>query len=1063
MVRQRFLVIRPTERRLPGQGKWVEGEALDPQPVITLFMKEELHDVARSLIAILIVVVLIQPSRAQGASSQPPRLSISSPDYRLLIEGEPEHDYVLEASTDLASWLSISTNRTGSGGTVQVSDPRAGQVSPRFYRAFAQDTGTPTNPPPTDVVWVDDFVPGGAVTRADGGDNSDWQWVTNNPAPYSGTRAHQSTNAAGDHWHLFVAATETLRVDAGDVLFTHIYLNPDHVPSAILVEWTDGNNWEHRAYWGAQKFFYGTEGTASRRFMGPLPPAGQWVRLEIPASLVDLEDRTLSGMGFELFDGQATWDYSGKTSSSNAPPTKPTITVTASDATAAEVGPDTGTFTIARTGSTASALTVSYSLGGSAQNGTDYQALQSLVMIPAGSRSAAVTVTPIDDTATEGNETVVFTLVQDETYLISAAGGSAIVTIADDESPSTETVWVDDAVPPGAATGAGGGDNPQWEWVTNNPAPYSGTRAHQNALASGEHYHYFAGAFPAFNVQTGDVLFAHIYLNPTNVPSTVMLQWYDGNVWDHRAYWGADRIGYGTNGTASRRFIGPLPPAGQWVRLEVPASLVGLEGQKVSGMVFDLVDGQATWDYSGKSSGSTPPPPVPTVTVAASDAAAAEAGPDSGTFTFTRSGSTDSALTVNYAADGTAQNGTDYQQLQTSVTIPAGASSAVVTVTPIDDSTIESNETVIVTISTTAAYIVGSPNTATVIIADNDQPPPPLPTATVTASDATAAEAGPNSGTFTIARTGDTASALTVNYALAGTAENGTDYQQLQTSVTIPGGSSSVTVTVTPINDSTVETNETVILTLSADAAYTVGSPDSATVTIADNDQPPPLPTVTVSATDADASESGGTGTFTVSRTGSTASSLTVRYTMRGTAQNGVDYEPKPGAVIIPAGSSSRDVTITPYNDSEVEGNETAELTLSTDADYIVGSPSAATVTIADNDNPPPPPTVTVTASDASASELGNDGEFTISRSNGIASALTVRFTLGGTATNGTDYQRIDTPVTIPAGAPSVTLRVRPIFDLIFESSETVVLRLAQDAAYTIGSSDSATVTISDF
>jgi hypothetical protein len=78
-----------------------------------------------------------------------------------------------------------------------------------------------------------------------------------------------------------------------------------------------------------------------------------------------------------------------------------------------------------------------------------------------------------------------------------------------------------------------------------------------------------------------------------------MLIWNDGS-WEHRAYWGANLIPYGQDGTAGRRYLGPLPPAGQWVRLEVPASAVGLEGRVVSGMAFTLFDGRATWDYIGK-------------------------------------------------------------------------------------------------------------------------------------------------------------------------------------------------------------------------------------------------------------------------------------------------------------------------------------------------------------------------------------------------------------------------------------------------------------------------------
>jgi len=84
-----------------------------------------------------------------------------------------------------------------------------------------------------------------------------------------------------------------------------------------------------------------------------------------------------------------------------------------------------------------------------------------------------------------------------------------------------------------------------------------------------------------------------------NPPRQVMLQWYD-NSWEHRAYWGESLIPSGTEGTTSRRYMGPLPPLGQWIKLEVPASLVGLEGRVLNGMSFTLYGGRATWDHAGK-------------------------------------------------------------------------------------------------------------------------------------------------------------------------------------------------------------------------------------------------------------------------------------------------------------------------------------------------------------------------------------------------------------------------------------------------------------------------------
>ena len=108
----------------------------------------------------------------------------------------------------------------------------------------------------------------------------------------------------------------------------------------------------------------------------------------------------------------------------------------------------------------------------------------------------------------------------------------------------------------------------------------------------------------------------------------------------------------------------------------------------------------------------------PTVTVTASDPNAAEPN-DTGTFTITRTNTTGN-LTVNYTVDGTATSSSDYSALSGSVIIPNGQSSAVVTVVPIDDPTVEGSETVTLTISTSPYHFVGLPSSATVNIADND-------------------------------------------------------------------------------------------------------------------------------------------------------------------------------------------------------------------------------------------------------------------------------------------------------------------------------------------------------
>ena len=186
---------------------------------------------------------------------------------------------------------------------------------------------------------------------------------------------------------------------------------------------------------------------------------------------------------------------------------------------------------------------------------------------------------------------------------------------------------------------------------------------------------------------------------------------------------------------------------------------------------------------------------------------------------------------------------------------------------------------------------------------------PALPTVTISATDPNASEAGPDAGIFTVTRSGSTSGALTVNYAVSGTASAGSDYTALAGSVTFGSGAASATITVAPIDDTAVEGNETVIVTFSSNAAYGIGTPGSAAVTIADNDGP--LPTVTISATDPNASEAGpDAGIFTVTRSGSTSGALTVNYTVSGTATAGSDYTALAGSVTLGSGAASATITV---------------------------------------------------------------------------------------------------------------------------------------------------------
>jgi hypothetical protein len=230
---------------------------------------------------------------------------------------------------------------------------------------------------------------------------------------------------------------------------------------------------------------------------------------------------------------------------------------------------------------------------------------------------------------------------------------------------------------------------------------------------------------------------------------------------------------------------------------------------------------------------------------------------------------------------------------------------------------------------------------------DDDDPVDPTALVSVSAFDALASEAGSNTGTFRLTRSGSATlltSPLTVTFTLTGTATNGADYANLPLTATFAANQATVDVLVTPVADATTEGSESVVLTLTTVAPYDLGSPATATVTITDTD----TPLVSVTAFDSTASETGpDMGTFRFSRTGSTAASLTVTFTVTGTATNGTDYQSVPLTVTFAAGQATADLFVVPLPDATVEGSETVIVTVTDGATYDLGSPATATVTIA--------------------------------------------------------------------------------------------------------------------
>ena len=420
---------------------------------------------------------------------------------------------------------------------------------------------------------------------------------------------------------------------------------------------------------------------------------------------------------------------------------------------------------------------------------------------------------------------------------------------------------------------------------------------------------------------------------------------------------------------------------------------------------------------------------LPQVSLTAVDTEASEGG-DPATFLLARTGATASSLVVPLAVTGTATSGTDYASPGASVTIPAGAASVPITISPINDSFIEGNETVIITVSSNAAYLRASnAQSATALLLDDD-----LPTLTVIATDSSASEAGNDTGTFVVTRTGATSQALVVNYAINGSAHHGVDYVALPGVLTIPAGSSVGSITVTPIDDAIGEPQQSIILQLRGGTGYIVGAASNATVSLADNDSV----VVTVGVSDGAVSEPSDTGKFKFTTAGSGSGNITVRYTVSGTATAGADYTALAGTLSI-GRNTTAEVTVTPVNDSTAEDRESVTVTITPDPAYTTFLDSSATLFINDDDRP----IVHVSKSDETFAESGGTAKFYISRTGATTAALTVNYTMSGTATNGADYTALSGTTTIPAAQSGVYVDVVPINDTVTEGVESVIFNLA--------------------
>lgn len=231
-------------------------------------------------------------------------------------------------------------------------------------------------------------------------------------------------------------------------------------------------------------------------------------------------------------------------------------------------------------------------------------------------------------------------------------------------------------------------------------------------------------------------------------------------------------------------------------------------------------------------------PSPPTMSIANTSIAEGNTGTTNMSFTVTLSKTSTSPVTVNYAtSNGTATAGADYLANSGTITFAAGQSTKTVTVGILGDNVVEPNETLAVSLSNASGATI-SRASATGTITNDDVAAPP----TVSIADTSRSEG--NSGTanmaFIVSLSKASTTPVTVKYATSnGTATSGADYVAASGTITFAAGETSKTINVGILGDTTVESNETLTVTLSAPSGATI-SRASATGTINNEDVAPP-------------------------------------------------------------------------------------------------------------------------------------------------------------------------------------------------------------------------------
>jgi multidrug efflux pump subunit AcrA (membrane-fusion protein) len=307
--------------------------------------------------------------------------------------------------------------------------------------------------------------------------------------------------------------------------------------------------------------------------------------------------------------------------------------------------------------------------------------------------------------------------------------------------------------------------------------------------------------------------------------------------------------------------------------------------------------------------------------------------------------------------------------------------------------------------------------------------------------------------TFLITASESSATDLTVNLHSGGTATSN-DIVTPPRSVTLPMNTTSISVTVPTRVDQVVKPSKSITLSLGSGTGYSVGPSNTARTTLINSN----VPTMRIAG--GGTLTPGSSATLVVTADQAPVHDTQISVTLAGDAVPGTDYRTVNPVLRMRAGQTFARLTVDTLTTSVIQSDRHIVASLTpVPTQYAVGAPGIAVVTIQGATGNAALPIVTLSAA-ATHLVKGEPYNVTLSLSQALSVPLTIVLAYGGNAAQGTDFTLPGGTLVVQPGLTSLPVVIPTVVDKTVESDRVLIVAVAANAAYQIGSPNTAQVTI---